>query len=378
MIFSIDFLRKKDAHIARLMNEFMPTKIHLSSRNSNYVDLSYLYTMSVAVVILNFNGKEFLEKFLIEVIQNTPDGIIYVADNGSTDDSLLFVEKNFPEITILQWTKNLGYAGGYNFALKQIEAEYYVLMNSDIKPLKGWLDPLLTFFKLNPNCAALQPYILDYKQPENFEYAGAAGGYWDNLGYPFSRGRIFDSIEKNTNQYPTAFVNWASGACLMVKSNLFWKVGGLDEYFFAHMEEIDLCWRLQRAGFQIAAIAESQVLHVGGGTLAQGNPFKTYLNFRNNLILLFKNLDPTVKFNTLIKRMIMDGIAGLRYLIQGEFRQFIAVIHAHAHFYSYVLFNKNKHNLSENLQKNYIESYSSSIVIAYFVKKIRKFSGLKF
>jgi GT2 family glycosyltransferase len=378
MIFSIDFLRKKDAHIARLMNEFMPTKIHLSSRNSNYVDLSYLCTMSVAVVILNFNGKEFLEKFLIEVIQNTPNGIIYVADNGSTDDSLLFVEKNFPEITILQWPKNLGYAGGYNFALKQIEAEYYVLMNSDIKPLKGWLDPLLTFFKLNPNCAALQPYILDYKQPENFEYAGAAGGYWDNLGYPFSRGRIFDSIEKNTNQYPTAFVNWASGACLMVKSNLFWKVGGLDEYFFAHMEEIDLCWRLQRAGFQIAAIAESQVLHVGGGTLAQGNPFKTYLNFRNNLILLFKNLDPTVKFNTLIKRMIMDGIAGLRYLFQGEFRQFIAVIHAHTHFYSYVLFNKNKHNLSENLQKNYIESYSSSIVIAYFVKKIRKFSGLKF
>lgn len=334
--------------------------------------------MSIAIVILNYNGQGFLEKFLPDVIANTSEGKIYVADNGSTDDSVKLVEENFPEVTMIQWTKNLGYAGGYNFALKQIEAEYFVLMNSDIKPQKEWLKPLLDFFELHPTCAAVQPYILDYKRPEYFEYAGAAGGYWDRLGYPFSRGRIFDHIEKNNHQYPTSFVNWASGACLMVKSDLFWKVGGLDDYFFAHMEEIDLCWRLQRAGYQIAAIAESQVLHVGGGTLAQGSPFKTYLNFRNNLILLYKNVDPAHKFNAILKRMLLDGIAGLRFLSKRQWRQFTAVLQAHFHFYTYVIFHKNKQNLPEILQKKYIESYRGNIVYDYFIRKIEKFSGLKF
>lgn len=334
--------------------------------------------MSVAIVILNLNGKEFLKEFLPYVIENTIDGIIYVADNGSSDDSVNFVKHNFKDVKVIQWAKNLGYAGGYNFALKQIDTEYYVLMNSDIIPQKGWLKPLLNFFESNPNCAALQPYILNFKQPEYFEYAGAAGGYWDNLGFPFSRGRIFDTIEKNIQQYPTSFVNWASGACIMVKSELFWKVGGLDEYFFAHMEEIDLCWRLQRSGFQIAAVAESHVLHVGGGTLAHGNPFKTYLNFRNNLVLLYKNLAPDHKFSTLFKRMLMDGIAGLKFLLQGQLKQFGAVIHAHVEFYKYVLFHKNKQNISDSLQKKYITSYPKSIVIDYFFRKIRKFSDLKF
>jgi GT2 family glycosyltransferase len=360
------------------LDEFTPTKIHLSSRNSNYVDLSYLCIMSVAIVILNFNGRGFLEKFLPDVILNTPEGKIYVADNGSSDDSVKLVEEKFPAVSIIQWANNLGYAGGYNFALKQIEAEYFVLMNSDIKPKKDWLKPLLSFFEMNPNCAAAQPYILDYKQPEYFEYAGAAGGYWDQLGYPFSRGRIFDHLEKNENQYPTSFVNWASGACLMIKSELFWKVGGLDDYFFAHMEEIDLCWRLQRAGYQIAAVAESQVFHVGGGTLAQGTPFKTYLNFRNNLILLYKNVDPARKFITIFKRMILDGIAGLRFLTNRQWMQFLAVVHAHFYFYKYVIFHKNKQNLPESLQKNYIESYPGNIVVDYFFRKIKKFSDLKF
>ncbi|NQW76367.1 MAG: glycosyltransferase family 2 protein [Cytophagales bacterium] len=334
--------------------------------------------MSVAIVILNFNGRGFLEKFLPDVILNTPEGKIYVADNGSTDDSVKLVEEKFPAVTIIQWANNLGYAGGYNFALKQIEAEYFVLMNSDIKPQKDWLKPLLSFFELYPTCAAVQPYILDFKQPEYFEYAGAAGGYWDQLGYPFSRGRIFDQLEKNENQYPTSFVHWASGACLMVKSELFWKVGGLDDYFFAHMEEIDLCWRLQRAGYQIAAVAESQVLHVGGGTLAQGTPFKTYLNFRNNLILLYKNVDPAHKFTTIFKRMLLDGIAGLRFLTNRQWMQFLAVVHAHFHFYKYLIFHKNKQNLPESLQKNYIESYPGNIVVDYFFRKIKKFSDLKF
>lgn len=378
MILSMVFFRKRDAHIIGLLDEFTPTKIHLSSRNSNYVDLSYLCIMSVAIVILNFNGRGFLEKFLPDVILNTPEGKIYVADNGSTDDSVKLVEEKFPAVTIIQWANNLGYAGGYNIALKQIEAEYFVLMNSDIKPQKDWLKPLLSFFELHPTCAAVQPYILDFKQPEYFEYAGAAGGYWDQLGYPFSRGRIFDHLEKNENQYPTSFVHWASGACLMVKSELFWKVGGLDDYFFAHMEEIDLCWRLQRAGYQIAAVAESQVLHVGGGTLAQGTPFKTYLNFRNNLILLYKNVDPAHKFNTIFKRMLLDGIAGLRFLLDLQWMQFLAVVHAHFYFYKYVIFHKNKQNLPESLQKNYIESYPGNIVADYFFRKIKKFSDLKF
>jgi GT2 family glycosyltransferase len=372
------FFRKKEAHIIGLLDEFTPTKIHLSTRNSNYVDLSYLCIMSVAIVILNFNGRGFLEKFLPDVILNTEEGKIYVADNGSTDDSVKLIEENFPTVTIIQWTNNLGYAGGYNCALKQIEAEYFVLMNSDIKPKKDWLKPLLNFFALHPNCAAVQPYLLDFQHPEYFEYAGAAGGYWDQLGYPFSRGRIFDHLEKNENQYQTSFVNWASGACLMVRSDLFWKVGALDDFFFAHMEEIDLCWRLQRAGYQIAAVAESQVLHVGGGTLAQGNPFKTYLNFRNNLILLYKNLAPASKFKTLFLRMILDGIAGLRFLVKGEIKQFIAVIHAHAHFYSYIFFAKNKQNLPESLQKKYIISYPGNIILDYFLRKIKKFSDLKF
>ena len=378
MILSMVFFRKSEAHIVGLLDVFTPTKIHLSSRNSNYVDLSYLCIMSVAIVILNFNGRGFLEKFLPEVILNTPEGKIYVADNGSADDSVQLVEEKFPQVTIIQWANNLGYAGGYNFALKQIEAEYFVLMNSDIKPQKDWLKPLLSFFEMHPSCAAAQPYILDYQQHEYFEYAGAAGGYWDQLGYPFSRGRIFDHLEKNENQYPTSFVNWASGACLMVKSELFWKVGGLDDYFFAHMEEIDLCWRLQRAGYQIAAVAESQVLHVGGGTLAQGNPFKTYLNFRNNLILLYKNADPARKFTTILKRMILDGIAGLRFLMNMQWMQFLAVLHAHFYFYKYVIFHKNKQNLPESLQKKYINSYPGIIVLDYFLRKIKKFSDLKF
>jgi hypothetical protein len=334
--------------------------------------------MSVAIVVLNFNGRGFLEKFLPDVIFNTPEGKIYVADNGSTDDSVQLVNERFPEVTLIQWANNLGYAGGYNFALKQIKAEYFVLMNSDIKPEKNWLKPLLSYFELHPNCGAAQPYLLDYQKPDYFEYAGAAGGYWDRLGYPFSRGRIFDHLEKNENQYPTSFVHWASGACLMVKSELYWKVGGLDDYFFAHMEEIDLCWRLQRAGYHIAAVAESQVLHVGGGTLAQGNPFKTYLNFRNNLILLYKNVDPARKFYTLFIRMIFDGVAGIRFLSQRQWMQFLAVVHAHFNFYRYIFFHKNKQNLSKSLQVKYVESYPGNIVYDYFVRKIKKFSDLKF
>lgn len=334
--------------------------------------------MSVAIVILNFNGKHFLEKFLPTVLAHSPSDSVYVADNGSTDDSLEYVQQHFPSVKLIIGKDNLGYAGGYNRALKSIEADYYVLMNSDIEPNENWLNPLLNYMNDHPQVAAVQPFILDYKNPAYFEYAGAAGGYWDNLGFPFCRGRLFDSIEKNENQYETALVNWATGACLMVRADVYWKVGGLDEYFFAHMEEIDLCWRIQRAGFQVAAVAESQVKHVGGGTLEQGNPFKTFLNFRNNLILLYKNLTGWQKFFVILFRMIADGLAGIKFLLAGDIALTIAILKAHFAFYYYLIGHHPKQNLSKNLiNHSSIKSYPQSIVWQYFVGKKKKYSELR-
>lgn len=332
--------------------------------------------MSVAVVILNYNGSAFLSKFLPKVIANTPEGEIYVADNGSTDDSITLLRSQFPEVNLIASPINLGYAGGYNFALKHIKAEYFVLMNSDIEPKAHWLKHLITYFKANPNVAAAQPFILSFQDPLKFEYAGAAGGYWDRFGYPFCRGRIFKTIENQNKQYESAHVNWATGACLMVRAETYWKVGGLDANFFAHMEEIDLCWRLQRAGYYIAAVASSEVLHVGGGTLAQGNPQKTYLNFRNNLILLYKNLPTQNRLLILFIRMTLDGLAGIQFLIQGEIKQLGAILKAHRDFYGYVLFRKNKENIGQDLDKREVISYRGSIVWDYFIRGLKKFSDL--
>lgn len=334
--------------------------------------------MSVAIVILNYNGRAFLSKFLPKVISTSPEGDIYVADNGSTDDSVDLIKSQFPQVKLILSTENLGYAGGYNYALKQIEAEYYVLMNSDIEPKEHWLNNLLSYFQANPNVAAAQPFILSYQEPTKFEYAGAAGGYWDRYGYAFCRGRIFDDIENQAHQYETALVNWATGACLMVRANAYWEVGGLDAYFFAHMEEIDLCWRLQRAGYDIAAVATSEVLHVGGGTLAQGNPKKTYLNFRNNLILLYKNLPKQKRTGILFSRMLLDGLAGIQYLFKGEFIQILAILKAHRDFYRYLFQEKNKQNLAPALDKKVVSSYAGSIVWDYFIRKIKRFSSLEF
>jgi GT2 family glycosyltransferase len=334
--------------------------------------------MSVAIVILNYNGRAFLSKFLPKVISTSPEGDIYVADNGSTDDSIDLIKSQFPQIKLILSTENLGYAGGYNYALKQIEAEYYVLMNSDIEPKEHWLSNLLSYFQANPKVAAAQPFILSYQEPTKFEYAGAAGGYWDRFGYAFCRGRIFDEIENQAHQYETTLVNWATGACLMVRANTYWEVGGLDAYFFAHMEEIDLCWRLQRAGYDIAAVATSEVLHVGGGTLAQGNPKKTYLNFRNNLILLYKNLPKQKRTGILFSRMLLDGLAGIQYLFKGEFIQILAILKAHRDFYRYLFKEKNKQNLAPALDKKVVSSYAGSIVWDYFIRKIKRFSSLDF
>ena len=358
------------------MNE--GTKIHLSERNSNLIVLDYLCDMSVAVVILNFNGRKFLAEFLPVVLSTTPDTTIYVADNGSTDDSLALLAADFPAVSVLSWTENLGYAGGYNFALGQINADYFVLMNSDIAPRKNWLQPLVAYFEAHPLVAAAQPFLLDYHKPDYFEYAGAAGGFWDSYGYPFCRGRLFDTLEKNEGQYATSIVNWATGACLMVRAEAFHKVGGLDPYLFAHMEEIDLCWRMQRAGYTVAAVAESEVLHVGGGTLNKENPFKTYLNFRNNLILLYKNLEPSQRFLTLFIRMILDGIAGIKFLSEGKLGSFTAVLKAHFGFYYYLFFVKDKQNLPHELQKLWPKSYDGSILKDYFLKGKKKFNQINF
>jgi GT2 family glycosyltransferase len=251
-------------------------------------------------------------------------------------------------------------------------------MNSDIAPRKNWLQPLVAYFEAHPLVAAAQPFLLDYHKPNYFEYAGAAGGFWDSYGYPFCRGRLFDTLEKNEGQYATSIVNWATGACLMVRAEAFHKVSGLDPYLFAHMEEIDLCWRMQRAGYTIAAVAESEVLHVGGGTLNKENPFKTYLNFRNNLILLYKNLEPSQRFSTILVRMILDGIAGIKFLTEGKFSSFMAILKAHYGFYVYLFAVKEKHNLPHELQKLWPKSYEGSILKDYFLKGKKKFLQIKF
>ncbi len=330
--------------------------------------------MSVAIVILNFNGKNYLEKFLPKVIETSQDALIYVADNCSSDDSLVFLENNYPEIRVIKIKENRGYAGGYNYALQQIEANYFVLMNSDIEPKTNWLPPLVEYFKKNPRTAAVQPFILKYDSPEYFEYAGAAGGMIDCLGYPFCRGRIFDTLEKNVGQYQTEKVHWATGACLMIDAKKYWEVGGLDEYFFAHQEEIDLCWRFRRAGYECAAVQESEVLHVGGGTLNQESPFKTYLNFRNNLILLSKNLPPKKRLTIILFRLILDGIAGLKFAFGSQWKHLLAIIKAHFGFYNYLIFHKQS---QKNLKKEWpVSLFPKWIIVQYFIKGKKTFKDL--
>jgi GT2 family glycosyltransferase len=283
----------------------------------------------VAVVILNYNGRNFLQQFLPSVIESSSAAKIIVADNGSTDDSIAFLEKEFPHIEIIKIESNLGFCGGYNYALKKIEAEYYVLLNSDVEVTSGWIDPIIKLFKSDNSIAAAQPKILSYHQKDTFEYAGAGGGFVDSLGYPFCRGRIFAHLEKDTGQYnDTQHVFWATGACLFIRANIFHNAGGLDEDFFAHMEEIDLCWRLNRAGYTIYYVGSSTVYHVGAGTLARSNPHKTYLNFRNGFSLLVKHLPASKLWWKLPFRIFLDLVAAATFLLQGSPADCGAVIRA--------------------------------------------------
>lgn len=291
----------------------------------------------VAVVILNWNGRKMLERFLPDVIANTPADIadIVVADNGSDDDSVDFLLSNpaFADVRTILLDRNYGFAEGYNRAIDRIDSPYTVLLNSDVAPAKDWLQPLLHHMESHPDTAACQPKILSVDRPDEFEYAGACGGFLDRNGYPYCRGRIFSTVEKDNGQYDTAIsVDWATGAALMVRTGLYRKAGGLDREFFAHMEEIDLCWRLRSMGYAVDVVPASTVYHLGGGSLAAGNPRKTYLNFRNNLLLLYKNLPAGVRRGKLFKRRLLDTLAFMKFAATGDFKNARAVVKAHRDF----------------------------------------------
>lgn len=289
----------------------------------------------VAVVILNWNGEKLLQEFLPKVIENTdPEiGRIIVADNGSTDNSLRILDTDFPQVDVMRLGRNYGFAGGYNHALGRLDDKYSVLLNSDVAPGKGWLNALYSYMENHPETGACQPKILSYKDPEKFEYAGASGGFIDMHGYTYCRGRIFDTCETDSGQYDDPInVFWATGAALMVRTGLYKKTGGLDEKFFAHMEEIDLCWRILLSGYDIAAVPQSVVYHLGGGSLPASNPRKTYLNFRNNLLLLHKNLPDSTRRKKLFTRRLLDTIAWMKYLVTFDFKNANAILKAHKDF----------------------------------------------
>jgi len=321
--------------------------------------------MKIAIVILNWNGQKLLEQFLPSVVSYSKEATIYVADNASTDNSISFVKDNYPGITIIQNKKNGGYAKGYNDALQYITADIYCLLNSDIEVTENWLLPIIEAFKLNTNIAAIQPKILDYKDKTKFEYAGAGGGFIDKYGYPYCRGRIFDTIETDTNQYNnTIDIFWASGACLFVRSDVFFDAGGFDEAYFAHQEEIDLCWRIQNASYQIKYIGASTVYHVGGATLTTQNPKKTFLNFRNSLFNLLKNTPKNKGFGLIFTRLCLDGLAGVKYIFDLKPLHTLAIIKAHFSFY--IHFSRMLKKREKTAKKNkYFQT--KSIVWDYYI-----------
>ena len=329
--------------------------------------------MKIAVVILNWNGILLLEKFLPSIVQYSPEATIYVADNASTDDSISYIKAFFPSVQIIKNESNLGFASGYNEALKHIDAEIYALVNSDIEVTDNWLQPILKTFENEPETAIIQPKILDYKRKEYFEYAGAAGGFIDKYGYPYCRGRIFETLEKDNGQYDdTREIFWASGACFFIRSLVYKELNGFDDAFFAHQEEIDLCWRAINKGYKIKYTSESVVYHLGGATLQQGHPMKTFLNFRNSLLMLTKNLPKEKLYTILLGRMILDGIAGIKFLTQGKFKHFWAILKAHAAFYTLFSITYKKRSAFQNDQ--YYNT--KSIVYFYFIKKICVFNDL--
>lgn len=336
----------------------------------------------VAVVILNWNGEKLLDEFLPVVIANSQvEGVqIVVADNASADASIQVLKTQYPSVKIIALDKNYGFTGGYNRALRQVKAEHFILLNSDVAPGKDWLPPLIKEMDAYPKTAICVPKIKSYRQPTHFEYAGAAGGYIDKYGFPFCKGRIFNHIEEDKGQYDqSGSIFWASGAAMMIRSELFFGSGGLDEDFFAHMEEIDLCWRLKNRGWDVKYIANSEVFHLGGATLDYHNPRKVYLNFRNNLFLLVKNIGKNKLLLKLTQRMILDGIAALKFLVSGEIKNFISVFNAHLHFYGMFgkMYRKRLAYLKQVQISRHKEIYTKSIVFQFFIKNKTKYSELE-
>lgn len=327
-----------------------------------------------AIVILNWNGKHFLQQFLPSVVANSTGCEVIVADNASTDGSLFFLRTNFPQVRIIQHPQNYGFCEGYNLALAQVQAKYYVLLNSDVHVPANWTLPVLELMESDESIAVCQPKILAQQHPGLFEYAGAGGGLLDSLGYPYCRGRLFESLEEDLGQYnDVQEIFWATGACMFVRSDVFHALGGLEPAFFAHMEEIDFCWRAKNAGYKVMYNGYSQVYHVGGGTLHKSNPRKTYLNFRNGLALLYKNLPSSELIPTIVARVLLDWLAALRMVVAGQTKDARAVLDAHAD----LIRNSNywRKQRKEQKQKdkfpNLTGVFRGSIVWEYFVRQKR-------
>jgi len=333
---------------------------------------------SVAIVILNWNGRKYLEKFLPSVIKSGYENFtVIVVDNASTDDSIAFLQANYPNIGIIHHGVNLGFAKGYNLGLEDIEADYYILLNSDVEVVEGWIDPMVNLLQRDSRIAACQPKLLQFHDRNSFEYAGASGGWLDYLGYPFAKGRIFDYCEKDEGQFNQSEpLFWASGAALFIRASCFHEVNGFDEFFFAHQEEIDLCWRLQLAGYYIYSCPASVVYHVGGGTLPKGNARKVFLNFRNNLIMMAKNLPAWKATIKIIYRFFLDGISAVKSLFAGEGTYFLAVIKAHFAFLGWLFTGSGKSNFPLHKDKPLRGYLKKSIVWQHFVLGKKKFNDI--
>ena len=330
--------------------------------------------MEVAIVILNWNGAELLKAYLPEVIAHSPKASIYVIDNASPDGSVELIRTRFPQVSCIENTDNLGFAGGYNAGLRKIKADEFCLLNSDVKVSEGWLTPIVSQFETDSKAAIVQPKILDLKNPGHFEYAGAGGGFLDKLGYPFCRGRIFQVLEEDLGQYDDITeVFWATGACMFIRTKVFWDLGGFDTRYFAHQEEIDLCWRAQNKGFRVFYNGFSKVYHLGGSTLSNSNPNKTYLNFRNSLYSITKNLPRRSAFKLIFYRLILDGVAAVWFLFQLRPMHSLAILRAHLVFYL------NFRKLYKSREKaNFLLKYyrTKSIVWSHFVHQVKNFNNL--
>lgn len=329
---------------------------------------------SLAIVILNWNGKQLLERFLPSVTAYSKGAQLIVADNASTDDSVAFLREHYPGVRIIENAENFGFAGGYNEALKEVDADLFCLLNSDVEVTEGWVAPVLDLFTRNADIGIVQPKIKDLKRPGFFEYAGAAGGFLDRFGYPFCRGRIFQSLEEDRGQYDDIReIFWATGACMFIRQEVFRELGGFDPDYFAHQEEVDLCWRARNHGYRVYYTGKSEVFHMGGSTLNNMNPKKTFLNFRNSLYSITKNLPRKKAFPIVLSRLLLDGVAALRFVFQLKLKHAWAILRAHLSYYRHIA-----RMLSKREKIRFVEKYyaTTSIVWSYYVRRIKTFGIL--